>query len=297
MIQLPYEKPEDFQQFWDEATAEAMECPLKVSNFRVLPHQASTHEIETFSFAGISGKARHGWLAYPEGARNLPGFLWVPPYGRESKLPDEYGTRTGMVSMSFNFHGEDAFHQEIYRKERGYFADGAEDRHSWIFRSMFQDAIIALRILHAQVQVNSDQIGVAGMSQGGGMSIWLGAWMPLVKSVCAEMPFMCGMGDTVKNYAYRYPVKEIADFMDEIPIGEARVMNTISYYDTIYQAEYCKVPTHITVGTKDPSCRLPNVQAMYDNLTCKKHLEIMEWGHDWHPSMILNTKRWFFQTL
>ena len=297
MIQLPYEKPEDFQQFWLEATQEAMAYPLKVSNFRVLDNQASTHEIETFSFAGIAGKARHGWLAYPEGAKDLPGFLWVPPYGRESKLPDEYGTRTGMVSMSFNFHGEDAFHLEAYKPDRGYFAEGADERHDWIFRSMFQDAIIALRILHAQVQVNSAQIGVAGMSQGGGMAIWLGAWMPLVKSVCSEMPFMCGMGDSVLNYAYRYPLKELADFMNEIPIGVQRVMNTISYYDTIFQAEYCKIPTHVTVGTKDPSCRLPNVQAMFDNLPGKKHLEVMEWGHDWHPSMVMNTKRWFFQTL
>ena len=297
MIQLPYGKPEDFESFWLEATEEAMAFPLKVSNFRVLSNQASTHEIETFSFAGISGQARHGWLAYPGGARNLPGFLWVPPYGRESKLPDEYGTRTGMVSMSFNFHGEDAFHQEPYKPERGYFADGAEDRHSWIFRSMFQDAVIAIRILQLQVQVNEDQIGVAGMSQGGGMSVWLGAWMPLVKSVVADMPFMCAMGDSVLNYAYRYPLKELADFMDEIPIGEQRVMNTISYYDTVFQAEYCQVPTHVTVGTKDPSTRVANVQMMVDALPGKKHLETMEWGHDWHPAMVMNTKRWFFQTL
>ena len=135
MIELPYEKPEDFQKFWLETTAEAMEFPLKVSNFRVLQNLPSTHEVETFSFAGVSGKVRHGWLAYPEGARSLPGFLWVPPYGRESKLPDEYGTRTGMVSLSFNFHGEDAFHQEAYKPERGYFAEGAEDPESWIFRS------------------------------------------------------------------------------------------------------------------------------------------------------------------
>ena len=221
----------------------------------------------------------------------------MPPYGRESKLPDEYGTRSGMVSMSFNFHGEDAFHQEAYKPDRGYFAEGADDPETWIFRSMYQDAVIALRILQAQVQVNEDQIGVSGMSQGGGISIWLGAWMPLVKSVCADMPFMCGMGDSVLNYAYRYPMKEIADYMTAIPIGQERVLNTISYFDTIFQAEYCQKPTHICAGTKDPSCRIPNVQAAYDALPGKKHLEVIEWGHDWHPSMIMNNKRWFFQTM
>ncbi len=297
MIELPYEKPEDFQEFWTDVTAEAMAYPLKVSTFRIVPDQSPTHVVEVFSFAGIQGRVRHGWLAYPEGARRLPGFLWVPPYGRESKLPDEYGTRTGMVSMSFNFHGEDAFHQEAYKPDRGYFAEGAEDPSTWIFKTMYQDAVIALRILHAQVQVNEEQIGVAGMSQGGGISIWLGAWLPLVKSVCADMPFMCGMGDSVLKYAYRFPLKELSDYMHEIPIGEQRVLNTLSYFDTIFQAEHCAKPTQITVGLKDPSCRPPNVQMAYDALPGKKHLETLDWGHDWHPNMVINTKRWFFQTM
>lgn len=297
MIELPYEQPEDFERFWLETVAEAMEYPLKVSAFRIVPGYSATHVVETFSFAGIGGRVRHGWLAYPEGARRLPGFLWVPPYGRESKLPDEYGTRTGMVSMSFNFHGEDAFHQEVYKPERGYFADGAEDPESWIFRTMFQDAVIALRILHAQVQVNEEQLGVAGMSQGGGISIWLGAWCSLVKSVVADMPFLCNMGDSVLKYAYRFPMKELSDYMNEIPIGHERVMNTLSYYDTIFQAGFCKVPTHVTAGLKDPSCRMPNVQAAYDALPGQKHLEVIDWGHDWHPDMVINTKRWFFQTM
>lgn len=297
MIELPYEKPEDFQEFWTDVTAEAMAYPLKVSTFRIVPDQSPTHVVEVFSFAGIQGRVRHGWLAYPEGARRLPGFLWVPPYGRESKLPDEYGTRTGMVSMSFNFHGEDAFHQEAYKPDRGYFAEGAEDPSTWIFKTMYQDAVIALRILHAQVQVNEEQIGVSGMSQGGGMSIWLGAWVSLVKSVVADMPFMCGMGDSVLKYAYRFPLKELSDYMHEIPIGEQRVLNTLSYFDTIFQAEHCAKPTQITVGLKDPSCRPPNVQMAYDALPGKKHLETLDWGHDWHPNMVINTKRWFFQTM
>ena len=92
-------------------------------------------------------------------------------------------------------------------------------------------------------------------------------------------------------------MKELSDYIEEIPIGFERVMNTISYYDTIFQAGHCSVPTHITAGTKDPSCRIPNVTAAYEALPGQKHFEILEWGHDWHPSMVMNTKRWFFQTM
>jgi cephalosporin-C deacetylase len=166
-----------------------------------------------------------------------------------------------------------------------------------VYRRLFQDCVIALRILQAQVQVDADRIGVSGMSQGGGISLWLGAWVPFVKAVCADMPFMSGIGHTVLNYAYRYPLKEMQDFIDSIPVGEARVLNSMSYFDTSYQAEHCKVPTHMSVGLKDPSCRPPNVQLAYDALTAEKKLVELDWGHDWHSDMISNNRNWFLSKM
>ena len=57
--------------------------------------------------------------ARPGRSRRAPGFVWIPPYGRESLLPNAYGTREGFVSLSFNFFGHEAFHQEKYVTARG----------------------------------------------------------------------------------------------------------------------------------------------------------------------------------
>jgi cephalosporin-C deacetylase len=297
MIELAYDRPEDFQDFWQSLVEEALNAPLDVSHLRLNSYNHPTHSVETFQFRGLDGSARHAWLAYPEGARGLPGFLWVPPYGRESKLPDEYGTRQEMTSMSFNLHGELAFHQEAYVPARGYFAEGAEDPHTWIFKRFFQDSVIALRILQASVQVAPDRIGTAGMSQGGGLSVWLGAWVPFVKAVCSDMPFACAFGNTILNFGYRYPLKELKDFIETIPVGEARVLNTMSYYDTVFHAQHCLVPTHVSLGLKDPASRPANVETMYQALTGVRHLEKLDCGHDWHPSMIENNRNWFLRYL
>jgi cephalosporin-C deacetylase len=293
MIELPYEKPEDFEAFWHNATYEALHHPLKVVDWQFKSTQTDTHQIDTFAFEGIDGALRYGWLAYPEGARSLRSFLWLPPYGRESKLPDQYGTRPGMVSLSFNFHGEGPFHQEAYAVERGYFAHGADEPETWVFRRMFQDAVIASRILQAQVQVDADHIGVSGMSQGGGISIWQGAWNPIIKRVCADMPFLSTIGNTLLNSVYRYPLKEVKDFMDTIPVGEARVLHTLSYYDTAFQAQHCTVPTQVSLGLKDPACRPDTVRAAYNALQGERHLIEYNHGHDWHPDMVVNNLNWF----
>ncbi|RYG31182.1 hypothetical protein EON81_23465 [bacterium] len=162
---------------------------------------------------------------------------------------------------------------------------------------MFQDAVIAARVLQAQVEADEDRIGAMGMSQGGGMAIWLGAHLPLIRAVCADMPFLGSIASTLTGTIYRYPLKELKDFMDRIPVGEQRVNNTISYFDTVNQASRCEKPTQVSVGLKDPACRPDTVRAIYDALPASKRLVTYDWGHDWHPDMVEKNAEWLNENL
>lgn len=287
----PY-PPEDLDSFWHEAVEEAEAEPLAF-------HRSSTNDfdfpgfvVETIEFRGIGGQRISGWFAYPPDARRLRGFLWLPPYGRESLLPNAYGTREGMVSLSFNFHGHGAFHQEKYTPSRGYFAQGLGDPETWIFRSMLQNAVIASRVLLAQVEVDENRIGAMGMSQGGGMAIWLGAWCQRIKAVAADMPFLGALRFALDRNAHRYPLKEVVDFMETEPLGVMKAWHTLSYFDTLNQATRCAKPTLVSMGLKDPACRPEAVQAVYDALPGIKQLVTYPGGHDWDTQMIDNNRLW-----
>lgn len=296
MSELSPYVPEDFDAFWAETAAEANAVRLDYHRSLTNDFERPGFTVEKISFQGMKFRL-NGWLAYPEGARRLPGFVWVPPYGRESLLPNRYGTREGFTSLSLNFFGHDSFHQEKYAIERGYFSEGADDPETFIFRRMLQDAIIATRVLQAQIEVDEDRIGAMGMSQGGGISIWLGAHCPIVKAVCADMPFLCAINHTLTKTVYRYPLKEVRDFMDSIPLGEERVLNTLSYFDTMNQATRCRKPTHVALGLKDPACRPEVVEAAYEALPGKKILRKYDWGHDWHPDMVENNRQWLLENM
>ncbi len=287
--------PEDFDEFWqavvEEAAAVQLDYHRSLSNDFDLPGFV----VETIDFRSVGDRWVSGWFAYPEGSRRIPGFVWVPPYGRESLLPNQYGTREGMASLSFNFHGHDAFYEEKYTPARGYFSEGAGSPETWIFRRMFQDAYVAARVLQAQIEVDENTVSAMGMSQGGGISIWLGAMCPIIKRVCADMPFLGGVNVSLLKEVYRYPLKELTDFMNEIPLGTERVMSTVSYFDTINLATRCKVPTHVSLGLKDPACKPATVEAIFEALPAEKHLEILDWGHDWHGSMIQNNRAWMLR--
>jgi cephalosporin-C deacetylase len=163
---------------------------------------------------------------------------------------------------------------------------------------MIQNAMIAARVLQAQSEADEDRIGAMGMSQGGGMSIWLGVLSPIVKAICADMPFLGAIREVLPRQAYRYPLKELTDFADSIPLGMERVLNTIDYFDTLHFATRCSKPTHISLGTKDPACRPDQVESIYASLTGAKKLTIYEnWGHDWHDDMVEHNRRWLLEHL
>ena len=147
-LQEPY-LPVGFDQFWQGVVAECEDASL---DFQRTPQKEVQREgfvIDSLMFRGVQGESLYGWIAAPLESGNSPAFQWIAPYGRWSMLPNEYGTREGMISLCFNLHGESAFHEESYKPERGYFTEGIKSKESWIFKRMFQNCYIAQRILAA----------------------------------------------------------------------------------------------------------------------------------------------------
>lgn len=303
--------PGDFEKFWNETYAEAEDLPLEYSlgpewvPMELGPGQmavgtiSKAHVIRTFTFMGLGAKTLHGWVASPiesQGSK-LPAFLWLQPYGRESVLPNQYGTREGFVSLSFNYFGEEPFHREKYQPARGYFAQGIDSQSTWRFRSMFINAVLATRVLRSLPKVNKDRIGSCGMSQGGGMSIWLGAWCPFVRAICADMPFLGAMHETLMKAIYRYPLKELLDWAGDDVQKQDQMLQTISYFDTLNQAKKCSKPTQVSVGLKDPAVRPAQVESIYQALPGRRNFVQYDWGHDWHPDMVPNNRNWLLQNL
>lgn len=284
--------PADLESFWRETTDEARSAPLDVSGPFPSSRDTDSHRVDVLSYRGMGGTERHAWMATPHGAAR-GAFLWVPPYSRWSMAPNQYGTREGYVSLSPNLLGEEAFHEETYTPARGYFAEGAASPRQWIFRHLYQDCVLALRALQTLTDFDYDRTGTMGMSQGGGISVWLGAWSGMVGAVVADMPFLGLINQVLaEDKAFRYPLKELVDWREASAERPTQLVRTLSYYDTASQAAFCRVPTLVTLGLKDPAVKPLQAEAVYEALPGTKELVKMDWGHDWHPSMVERNLGW-----
>jgi cephalosporin-C deacetylase len=290
----PY-RPPDFEEFWQRLAASRSSRPVAAVREHIPADDIPGFRIERIDFKGDSGNLLHGWISIPQPLpKPLPAFLWLPGYGRESHVPDEYSCYPGFVSMAYNLHGHGAMHQEEYTPERGYFARGVEDPEKWVFRGLILDAMRALDILAAQPEVGPGLLGCTGISQGAGMALMLGMISERLGAVCADVPFLAAMPLQIRKASYRYPLKELKDWADARPLGMEQVMGTLSYYDTLNCAGMVRTPVQVSYGTKDPATPAFSVIALGEELPePKRVIGYQDLGHDWSPEMPANNSHWF----
>ena len=113
-----------------------------------------------------------------------------------------------------------------------------------------------------------------------------------MKCVVADLPFGAARPKVFEQRILRYPLKEIVDYIDGDDRKREEVMNTMSYFDTVNLATRCEVPTLLTLGERDPAVRPFEVESIFEVLPGQKRMERLDWGHDWHPSMVNRNRDW-----
>jgi cephalosporin-C deacetylase len=219
--------------------------------------------------------------------------LYLPGYGVGTVPINENTAFEGLITLSVNLHGYAVEPNVPYSPELGYFTRGVESPQTYIYRRLVQDSLLAMRILAAQAEVDSRFLVAAGLSQGGGLGVMLGAWCPLTRCVVAELPALTYWEYLLGRTVWRYPIKEFQDYMEATGVSRDALLHTLQYYDAVNHAPYVRVPVQLSLALKDPGIRAPVVVSLYDALPQPKRLLIYEdHGHDWHPEMRLRLEQW-----
>ncbi len=291
--------PADFEAFWNATVAEVDAAPLRYERVHYNSDDQPTHIVYRLRWVGIDGRGREGWYALPRGATlPAPAVLYLPGYGVGTVPINENTSFDRLITFSVNLHGYAVEPNVPYSPELGYFTQGIQSPQTYIYRRLVQDSLLAMRVLASQPEVDSSRLAAAGLSQGGGLAVMLGAWCPLTRCVVAELPALTYWEYLLGKTAWRYPIKEFADYLEMTGTSPETILSVLQYYDAVNHAPYVRVPVQLSLALKDPGIRAPVVFSLYDALPLPKRLLIYEdLGHDWHPEMRRRLEEWANQYL
>ncbi|MCB9154491.1 MAG: acetylxylan esterase [Caldilineae bacterium] len=278
-------EPSDFDVFWDTTLAETRQFPL---NPQFQPFDAGLSLIETVdvTFNGYGGQPIKGWLLLPhERSGPLPCVVEFIGYGGGRGHPLDWLTfsAAGYAHLVMDTRGQGSawrkgdtpdletdFSNPQYP---GFMTRGVLDPRTYYYRRVFVDGVRAVETARAHPAIDAGRIALTGGSQGGGITLAVGALAGDVAAVMPDVPFLChyrAATELVDTAPYNEIVKFCKVHRDKIDA----VFATLSYFDGINFAARIDAPALVSAGLMDDICPPRTVFAAYNHLQGLKEIRV-----------------------
>ncbi len=327
-------RPADFDAFWAKGKAELAKIPLDPSvgpftsfqgkeidaynlasagipgDYDPTGHKTEAVEAAKVSFAGAEGTRVYGWLAKPIGSGPFPAMLVLPGAGFSARpMPLEHA-RHGYLALDIQVHGQDVDLPGEYPKLPGYYDHFTFDPpEAYYYHHIYLNALQALNYLASRPDVDPRRIVVVGGSQGGRLTVAMGA---LDSRVAAIVPAIAHHGNVPYTWwsdACNQAAKEaqktggVPDngMSTEIPPlpPDTAEQKCLPYYDTMNFAPDVQCPVLMNSGLIDGVSPPTSVFAIYHRLGSadKTLIPLPGLGHDWSSEFDRRAWRWLDEEL
>ena len=247
------QKPADFDEFWADVLDRAAQVPLGPQT--ALDPLRTSDDVEVYQafYNSIDGVRIAAWYCLPKHATGpLPAMLWVPGYMTDPPIPNEWARR-GYAVLSVAPRGKVRSRGQFNPGYPGLLTYGIVDRNAYSYRGFYVDAWRGVDYLLSREEVDPSRLGVAGSSQGGGLTITTSAMRPEIKAAAAGAPYLCGFVDAIE-LTHTYPYQEINDYLRAHPESREQVVETLAYFDGISFADRIRCPIIVNIGLQDNVC-------------------------------------------
>ena len=230
MTTSAYQRPADFDTFWQSvlaelaqlpATPEVEEVPLRTTDF------ATVYGVRLTS---IGPYRIFGYLSIPRSAEGgLPARYFLPRYGSVSDLVPQgtsNGQRRHYVTFSISVRGQRRADSPYAASFPGQLTDGIDDPSTYIYRGIVADCCRGLEHLAQRPEVDTGRIAAIGTD----LALITAALCPRVTHLVST-PVIHHRALERAAATQAYPLEELNDYLRLHPERRERVANTLNYYD------------------------------------------------------------------
>ena len=274
-------KPEDFNEFWGLVLDELSSIELNVECKKDELRSESEVTVYQIFYDSLDHVRISGWYSVPNTPVNrLPAILLVPGYQSDPPIPKDWSAK-GYACLSVNPRGKVRSRSQFDPGYPGLLTHRIVDKNTYSYRGFYADAWRGNDFFLSRGEVDSERIGVAGSSQGGGLAITTSAMKKEIKAASAGAPYLCGFMDAIE-LTETYPYQEINDYLRTYPDRLEEVESTLAYFDGISYADQIDCPIIVNLGLQDNVCPPETGYALFETIGSKdkKLFEYEGHGHE-----------------
>ncbi len=283
-------KEKDFETFWSKTIAESKEQAL---NAELIPVDYPIEEAKVFDlyFDGFKNSRIYGRYVLPQNAskdNKVPAVVMYHGYNYNNIVISNvlHYTLMGYAVLMLDVRGQNVKSPDHNHYENGgasgWMTNGILNPENYFYRFAYMDCVRAVEFIKNREEINSDKIAIEGGSQGGGLSLAVGALSSDVKVVLADIPYLCHFRRAIELYDGS-PYDEIYHYFkvhDSLHKTEDQVYRTLSYFDNMNLASMIKGDVLISVGLEDTVCPPSTAFAAFNHLKTEKEIRVYpEYGH------------------
>jgi cephalosporin-C deacetylase len=265
-IQPIEEEPVAFDAYWNTQKAALSAVPLSPNIY----YRSETQYVTAYNYdIGLTdGKRAYGYINVPKGNGSYPAVIQMPPYGNSPNLVSDDGSlaeRGGVISVYLNIHNN----QPSQSGPNAYLDINLTDSINYYLKYAILGVIRTIDYLQTRPDFNG-QMGIIGVSQGGGLAILAAGIDNRISLLVNAYPALCAHPNLKYNKPSGFPsywkIAQIAQLQPDT------VLKTVKYYDAVTAAKRFKGVSWSMIAYRDDICFPATSFEAYNQLKGQKIL-------------------------
>ena len=291
-IKVQNEEPTDFDAFWESQIQLARNIPLDPQIELLSTEEELTNY--RINIANLDGRRTYGYISVPNTGNNFPAFIVLPAFGQgagQVSPANFLANRCNAITIALSVHNAEPDETDV----NAYSPNNSSNREEYYYRYALLGVLRMIDYLFEREDFDGENLGLAGVSQGGGLSLMVAGLDERVNLLAISNPALC------HHAGYEYGREAgFPDYLlraDELQnsTNYAQTLAASAYYDAAFFAKRYTGPTFANISYLDEITPAETSFTAINNLRGEVILtHSLTLGHT-HPETYWNGRLDFFR--
>lgn len=261
-------EPDDFDEFWTHALAQLAEVSADLT-FSPCPELSSdTVTVERIRFVAADFLTITGILSRPtRNSEDIPSVLSLPGYAVSGLESHPWALAEDCVVLSIDVRRVGSPAGGLPMESEGILTHRLDSRRRSGMRGAVLDSVRAFDLLRGLSETGRPP-AVLGSSQGGALSMAVGALRPEATAIASSVPFLINIGEAFESVESE-PYAELQRYLLRFPSRRSAALDTLAYVDAAHFLPRVHMPCLIVASLEDdiaPAASLPALASEQPNV-------------------------------